>query len=454
MDRQDLIDAYLDGKASPEMLAELDRALAEDEELRLQFLQSADLISDLSKTLCGAEPIPMPKPPRPRTTPLQLLTLAAGFVMAVGLFFSMRPTPPPNLLTVVQGAGVFGSTTLKRGDRFEPLGQLTSGASELICRYPDGTDITLEPDSVLQLKTGATKKFTLTKGAVIAEVEPQPQGREMAITTAHSVVRVLGTRFRLSTGVFEDLLAVDHGEVEFFDKKLNVSRVVGPRAEPHRVEGMQIQWASPYRSRPFVNFDDLSDSYKPKRWWLTDDFEPRWLNKLWEVSPPHTMEYQSLEAPLPNFVLEQAERNGDQTNVLKVTHPNGSGPPVSLRMKRRILWHSFFLNYQYYPLSDDVDFRQICLDFPDGVEMETIFESRENLEKADSWNEVRVEYLEYLKGTSWAFEVRRHVNGEHQSTTRVKTGKMEPIIFELRSGAVLLDQISIGELAPVAPVNG
>ena len=52
-DFQDLIDDYFEGKASPEMLEKLDRALLENEELRVQLLESANMISELSQVLCG-----------------------------------------------------------------------------------------------------------------------------------------------------------------------------------------------------------------------------------------------------------------------------------------------------------------------------------------------------------------------------------------------------------------
>ncbi|MEM7015494.1 MAG: hypothetical protein AAF585_28885, partial [Verrucomicrobiota bacterium] len=235
------------------------------------------------------------------------------------------------------------------------------------------------------------------------------------------------------------------------DKKLNKTRIAKPQAAPYRVEGWQVQWASPYRTRPYVNYDDLAVSYKTERWWLTEDFEPNWIPSLWEVSPRGMMGYQPLtREPFPGFTLEKSERNSRPTNVLKMSHPNGSGPPLSLRMKRKILWHSFFLNYNYFPLSEDVDLSPLCLDFPDGVEMETVFESSEQFEKPNAWNQIRIEYLEYLKGTAWEFEIRRHINGSLQSTTRVKTGKMAPVIFELRSGTVLLDHISVGELSAKA----
>ena len=59
-ERQALIDAYFDGTATAEMLAELDRALREDEALRVEFLQTANLIAELNLVLCPEEESEVP----------------------------------------------------------------------------------------------------------------------------------------------------------------------------------------------------------------------------------------------------------------------------------------------------------------------------------------------------------------------------------------------------------
>jgi WD40 repeat protein len=69
-----------------------------------------------------------------------------------------------------------------------------------VLQYPDGTRIDLFGDTRLRACTEAAgKRILLESGSLRAEVAPQPEGRAMILTTPTTELRVLGTRFDLTS---------------------------------------------------------------------------------------------------------------------------------------------------------------------------------------------------------------------------------------------------------------
>jgi hypothetical protein len=63
----------------------------------------------------------------------------------------------------------------------------------------DGTELTLEPGGTLTvIELGATRRFALTRGAVLAHVSKLGSGERFIIDTADAEVEVHGTRFRVA----------------------------------------------------------------------------------------------------------------------------------------------------------------------------------------------------------------------------------------------------------------
>jgi len=87
---------------------------------------------------------------------------------------------------------------------------------EVLLRYADGTEIRLAgpAELVVGLSMQRGKRLSLTNGTVLADVAPQPAGHPLIIQTPQTIVRVLGTRFELSTDENESQLHLEEGRVE------------------------------------------------------------------------------------------------------------------------------------------------------------------------------------------------------------------------------------------------
>ncbi len=110
---------------------------------------------------------------------------------------------------------VLDGTAVVAGDR------IVIGDGAVTLRYPgDGTAIVLGPDTeveVGQSASGVGKLLRLERGALIADVAPQPAGRPLQIRTAEGVATVVGTRFTLERGRSATVLAVTTGRVRLAD---------------------------------------------------------------------------------------------------------------------------------------------------------------------------------------------------------------------------------------------
>ena len=509
-DWQDCIDAYLEGTASPKEVEALDRALLEDEELRLRFLVTADLMAELPAVLRteslvdgmvpaeGGEREPKQNPkPKAMEHSFTWRSFAIAASVAVApfvLFFvlgpsgdnggdpdsalrlpaeNQRPGPPSGdkvpantsaNLVLVEGAARFDGVTLSVGESFAPPGRLTvetDGAA--VFHYPDGSVLTLEESVTLRLKeTAAGKQLFLHEGALVADMQPQVAGSEMIIETPNSKVTVIGTRYRLATTVAEDVLEVEHGKVRLEEKQSgeehiaetgSAFRVAG--VEANKVSGTLVWHPAGWRPATKDAPQLPAKEYEVQRSWFTEDFEPTQRKGFWEVSAHDTATYLSFDEPGGDAALVQSlNKRGLPTNALRLSHPLGSGHPVGLRLLlNEVSADHFFLQYDWQPVGNQpFDLNPLCLDLPDDTGRQTIYEQGgpDPLVASDVWNHVRIEYLRFWDGKQWQVEVRRHVNGEHRSTVRLKIERAPVLLFELRSGALDIDNISAGDLYPVS----
>jgi hypothetical protein len=90
--------------------------------------------------------------------------------------------------------------------------------SRAVLAFDDHTSLALDGDSALmQVKggEGRAKEAFLARGRVTADVQPQPPGRPLLITTPQSQASVIGTRFTLTVDRTTTRLDVAHGAVRF-----------------------------------------------------------------------------------------------------------------------------------------------------------------------------------------------------------------------------------------------
>lgn len=467
-DWQEKIDAYFEGTASPEEVAELDRALREDEELRVQLLESAHLIDELSQVLSGAEkPVTELKTARrkfqkKKPPAWQLLAFAASVVFALGAFLHLLHTwresdPPgntPSSLMLAEGSAEFEGKLMRIGERIDPPGRLVAQGTEMaLLRFPDGSTLRLEEGAALRLDATANKSIFLEQGALRANVQTQPEDRKMNMETSNSKVTVLGTRFRLATAIVEDQLDLRHGRVQLEAKKTGEQRIVTAESKVAipglASDGAEFEWTT--NSSGDVRVSPPVKRYELRRWWFTEDFEPSWIDGLWAVSTHESNGFERLSSPSSSVSLEQVHRDGSMTTALRLFRPPTSGPSIKLRLQKPVGWDSWLLQFFYQSVGEEnCELSPLFLDYPAGTEWTTMYENDgpEPLAAPKSWNHVRMEFFRFQEGEKWQIEVRRHLNGEHRSTTRLSLRKMPPLLFELTSGACLLDQISVAELHP------
>ncbi|MCM8527837.1 MAG: FecR family protein, partial [Lentisphaeraceae bacterium] len=109
-----------------------------------------------------------------------------------------------------------------RGDTIETL----EGEVEFI--YPDGTMITVKPNSLVSLDMNANKKLLfLESGEFEADVKPQKEGEEMEVKTKTSVAKILGTKFVLDSKSSKSNLEVLKGKVHFHNTTGSEDFVIG-----------------------------------------------------------------------------------------------------------------------------------------------------------------------------------------------------------------------------------
>lgn len=151
------------------------------------------------------DPAPEPKEPRPETKPA-------------------RPAPRPTIIAVARIASVTGDVALggskaaaggriAAGDRLVTTG--ADGRARII--FPDGTRIQIGGDATVTFVT--EKRFELGRGALLADVAPQPKGNRLVIATPRADVKVLGTRLKVVADPDATRVGVEKGRVRVIRRR-------------------------------------------------------------------------------------------------------------------------------------------------------------------------------------------------------------------------------------------
>lgn len=145
-----------------------------------------------------------------------VITLAAA-VAGLLTFRHNMVTAQSAILAMTKGGSVSLSEQLKPGTI------ITTGLDErAVLRWVDGTRITLEPSSRLELVDHSPwepdKRLRLERGQVDANVARQPAGYPLRIATVHAEAVVIGTRFTLAQTDELTRLEVRSGLVRYADE--------------------------------------------------------------------------------------------------------------------------------------------------------------------------------------------------------------------------------------------
>ena len=111
--------------------------------------------------------------------------------------------------------------------------------------YPDGSALTIYHGTQLIVgRTNAALRVELVRGAVDADIRPQPAGKDMLATTKFMRSDIVGTQFRLMVGPISAWLGVRKGTVE-------VTRV----SDGERIELGTGNYAAVHPKWPYARMD-------------------------------------------------------------------------------------------------------------------------------------------------------------------------------------------------------
>lgn len=274
---QSLIEAVVNGEASADQHRLLEQRLLDDKQARDAWLNYTNLHASLNRWYLAsdpAEPLDDDIVDLPLTMSRESLEKSKarrsyigwmGLIVAVCLLVvvgvyqlpwlrSLIETPIAESPTIVKLAGNIQIQSTD-GRAFEATASHTvqpgetvvsnSDEDSVVLRYSDGTEIVLLGPSALTIagSTGVGKELKLRNGLLRAKVTPQPSNAPLLIVTPQARVRVLGTRFELSTDQQDGTrLDLESGEVELVrgderpvKVKPNSIAIVPTTADPIRV---------------------------------------------------------------------------------------------------------------------------------------------------------------------------------------------------------------------------
>ncbi|MHB8875037.1 MAG: FecR domain-containing protein [Myxococcaceae bacterium] len=162
-----------------------------------------------------------PEPTRARWR--ALMAGAALAATAAGVFLFSRPAAPPaapGWAVLVSGELGEGALSVGSGQALTGNGAFeVPGGREAELRLSDGTQIRASAGTRFAARPGRGTRFALQSGQLDFSVMPQPADAPFELETGEAVVRVIGTRFRVTRsrtplGASFTVVTVEQGIVE------------------------------------------------------------------------------------------------------------------------------------------------------------------------------------------------------------------------------------------------
>ena len=211
-DWRELADAALDGRATPDQTARLDRLLRDDPDARAFYAEYAGLHAELSVAWPEAEAAPPRRPP----ARLRWATAGAAVLLAgIGLGWAATAGPRP-VATLTEARACLwldGDLPTREGASLPPGRlRLAEGVARLL--FASGAVVTLEGPTEVDLMTAG--RCRLTAGRLVARVEDGATG--FVVETPSAVLKDQGTEFGVhvrdaavsDVQVFEGMVDVRH----------------------------------------------------------------------------------------------------------------------------------------------------------------------------------------------------------------------------------------------------
>lgn len=326
-----LIDDYLDGSATAEQVADLDRRLRADDATLRRFTQLArnhDALRELVRDDRLATPTAITGPRRPRRrlrTPHRrrhLAVLAAvAAVLVLGLsWWRFAPDGRGSWrLAVVASEGdtvierdghgldATAGFALHSGDRIM-LGE--DGSCRL--RDADGSELLLQASTRLLLLDRPGKHAHLETGEVHATIAEQQPGDELSLATADALVEVLGTRFVLGHRDSATYLRVEEGRVRYTEVASGTSELI--------VAGGSAGRARPQQAAPISRPPRIANLIPAPRQPHGDDPAVIWYD---DFDRERDGPYFDGEPGSPGMTRSVRQRLGDGGAAAQLHYPSG-----------------------------------------------------------------------------------------------------------------------------------
>lgn len=177
------------------------------------------------------------------------LALAAAVVLVASLATLWLPGRAPRTIAQLEAASGAVSwsddsgtqvTGLAAGARLAEgtlLVESEGGSAQL--RFGDDTRLTLTGEAELGFSDAGQKRLTLRRGALTAQVQPQPHDRPLIIRTATAELEVVGTSFSIAADQGQTALSVEKGNVRL--RRLSDGQSVEVQASQSAVASLDVK---------------------------------------------------------------------------------------------------------------------------------------------------------------------------------------------------------------------
>ena len=219
-----LLDAHLDGTLDASGAAEL-RTLLADPMRRQDLHRYAVLHGGLREAFASAPlgAVDAGRTPPGRTAwwrsgwrPSLIAAGLAGILVYICLAIARVPATPAVAIRTADD----GSSLVHREQILtpEPGARLWPGdhfLGPMLIGWDDGTTLSAESGSILELEPGPGIAVRLVEGGMRMDVQPQPMGRPLTVHTRQGTATIVGTSFAMLVTQGHSLLAVEHGAIDF-----------------------------------------------------------------------------------------------------------------------------------------------------------------------------------------------------------------------------------------------
>jgi hypothetical protein len=344
-----LVDRYLLGHASSMEVAQLEKLMLADSQLRSDFLAYARVDAALPGAVAGNDTLLDFQPdPTDQGNPRWMLIPAAAAIVSIGLFVFFQQSKVPDGENVIPAVAKFGTLqdchwvnsklqvqahdALYPGARIE----LSSGSAELI--FTTGAKLMMLGPAILEIKSATEGFLTMVEVQIVAET---PESKGFILETPVSIFVDIGTAFTATVSP-DGLSRLNVTEDE-------VDVILDQKQSPQRVKAGETIYVEPGARQITTRFE-------------AGDETPAF--RFPTISPPSALDYAdqakgiatmttshsgapSTKSGLAKVLLDgkgQSQQDAPKESAFFKNGTNGLflvdlGKPVSIKQINSYSWH-------------------------------------------------------------------------------------------------------------------